>query len=76
MDGEERKHLIDEINAFLNALIVRYGTSGFVTEVTITNSASKYISTHAPSPGNFITLYCAMGKVRIKNGGEEGGEIF
>jgi hypothetical protein len=68
--------MIEEINTFLNSLIVRYGTSGFVTEVTITNQASQFISTHAPSPGNHITLYCAMGKVRIKNGGDEKEEFF
>ena len=62
--------MIEELNAFFQALRNRYGKTGFVTEVTITNEAAGFIPHISPKPGETIELCFSIGRVVIKNGGD------
>lgn len=62
--------MLDELNAFMRALKVRFGISECVMSLTITREAARL--TGLPSleqDWGETVLYCAMGPVRLINGG-------
>ena len=67
--------MIEELNLFFKALQERYGKTGFVTEVTITNEAAGFIPHISPKPGEAIELCFSIGRILVRNGGDPAPEI-